>query len=133
MEDGSEQWQNNLFYHEVKGCPAGGGFSTVEDLLNFDIALRSGSLINSETWEMLTTERTGPPEGHERWGYGFLIKKHDKLGRIVGHGGGWFGISSTLDMYLDTGYTVAIMSNFGGGVEAISDKIQSVLQSLLND
>ena len=29
-EDNREYWQNNLFYHEVKGCPVGGGFSTVE-------------------------------------------------------------------------------------------------------
>src|SRR5207248_10392873 len=32
--------QNNLFLHVVKGGPAGGGFSTVEDLLRFDVALR---------------------------------------------------------------------------------------------
>jgi CubicO group peptidase (beta-lactamase class C family) len=33
-------WTSNLFMHVIKGGPAGGGFSTVEDLLRFDVALR---------------------------------------------------------------------------------------------
>lgn len=131
-EDGSEHWQNNLFYHEVKGCPAGGGFSTVEDLLNFDRALRSDTLVSQKTWRLLITERAGPPEGNKKWGYGFIIENHEKLGRFVGHAGGFFGISSVLDMYLDTGYTVVIMSNYGDGVEVVSGEIQKVIQSLLS-
>lgn len=131
-EDGREYWQNNLFYHEVKGCPAGGGFSTVEDLLNFDIALREGTLVSQETWKLLITERAGPSEGNKKWGYGFIIENHEKLGRIVGHGGGFFGISSNLDMYLDAGYTVVVMSNYGGGVEAVSEEIQKVIHSLVS-
>jgi len=131
-EDGSEHWQNNLFYHEVKGCPAGGGFSTVEDLLNFDIALRSGTLVSQESWKLLITERAGPPEGNKKWGYGFIIENNEKLGRIVGHGGGFFGISSVLDMYLDTGYTLVIMSNYGDGVEVVYGEIQKVIHSLVS-
>jgi hypothetical protein len=30
----------------------------------------------------------------------------------VGHGGGFPGISSSLRMYLDLGYTIAVMSNY---------------------
>jgi CubicO group peptidase (beta-lactamase class C family) len=132
-EDGRELWQNNLFYHEVKGCPAGGGFSTVEDLLNFDIALRRNKLVSQETWKLLITERAGPPEGNKKWGYGFILEDHEKLGRIVGHAGGFFGISSILDMYLDNGYTVVVMSNYGDGVEVIYGEIQKVIQSLVNE
>ncbi len=131
-EDGSEHWQNNLFYHEVKGCPAGGGFSTVEDLLNFDIALRNGTLVSMETWKSLITERAGPPDGNKKWGYGFIIENNEKLGRIVGHGGGFFGISSILDMYLDNGYTVVVMSNYGDGVEVVHGEIQKAIQSLVS-
>jgi hypothetical protein len=39
----SRPWKNNLYLHVVKGGPAGGGFSTVEDLLKFDIALLRNS------------------------------------------------------------------------------------------
>lgn len=132
IEDGSEQWQNNLFYHEAKGCPAGGGFSTVEDLLNFAIALRNGTLVSQKTWKSLITERAGPPEGNKKWGYGFILENHEKLGSIVGHSGGFFGISSTLDMYLDIGYTVTVMSNLGDGVEVVSGEIQKVIHRLVS-
>ena len=36
------------------------------------------------------------------------------VGRIVGHSGGFNGISAVLSMYLDAGYTIAVMSNLGG-------------------
>jgi hypothetical protein len=32
--------------------------------------------------------------------------------RIVGHNGGFPGINGQLDMYLDSGYTVAVLSNY---------------------
>ena len=131
-EDGREYWQNNLYFHEMKGSPAGGGFSTVEDLLNFDIALHNGTLVSSSTWKLLITEKAGPPEGNKKWGYGFIIENHEKMGRIVGHGGGFFGINSNLDMYLDAGYTVVVMTNYGGGVEVVSGEIQKLIQNLVN-
>jgi hypothetical protein len=32
--------------------------------------------------------------------------------RVVGHGGGFLGISSQLDIYSGLGYDVAVMSNY---------------------
>ena len=37
------------------------------------------------------------------------------VGLIVGHSGGFNGISAALSMYLDAGYTIAVMSNLGDG------------------
>ena len=101
-------------------------------MLNFDRALRSGALVSQKTWKLLITERAGPPEGNKKWGYGFIIENNEKLGRFVGHTGGFFGISSVLDMYLDTGYTLVIMSNYGDGVEVVYGEIQKVIHSLVS-
>ena len=37
---------NNQVINPVKGSPAGGGYSTVEDMLRFDIALRQHKLLS---------------------------------------------------------------------------------------
>lgn len=131
-KDGKVHWENNLFKHQIKGNPAGGGFSTVEDLLKFDIALRSNTLINGETWKLLTTVQPNTGTGRNKWGYGFIIREDEQLGKVVGHGGGFFGINSVLDMYMDTGYSVVVMSNYSDGVGAVEDKIREVLITLKN-
>jgi CubicO group peptidase (beta-lactamase class C family) len=103
--------KNNLYLHVVKGGPAGGGFSTVEDLLKFDIALRQHKLLSPKYTEIILTGKveTGGPS--EKYAYGFMDRRVGGA-RIVGHSGGFPGINSQLDMYLDLGYTVAVMSNY---------------------
>ena len=103
--------KNNIFSHVIKGGPAGGGFSTVEDLLRFDIALRSNKLLNPEYTQILTTPKAKILRDDFQYGYGFetIIANGQ---RIVGHGGGAPGINSHLQMYLDSGYTVAVMTNY---------------------
>ncbi|MGQ0643685.1 MAG: serine hydrolase [Gemmatimonadaceae bacterium] len=96
--------------HVVKGGPAGGGYSTVEDLLRFDVALRSGKLLKRSAFVTLTTAK--PELTSPNYGYGFGIFDG---GRIVGHSGGFPGISANLDMFLQRGYTVMVLSNYGGG------------------
>jgi CubicO group peptidase (beta-lactamase class C family) len=103
---------NNIFLHSFKGGPAGGGFSTVEDLLRFDQALRQHNLLSTESLDTLLTNKVADLESeHRDYAYGF--GDHRDYGtRVVGHGGGFPGINSKLDMYLDLGYTVAVMSNY---------------------
>jgi hypothetical protein len=62
-----------------------------------------------------------------RYGYGFGIKESKTQGRIVGHSGGFTGINAKLGMYLDSGYTVIILSNYSRGIFAVDDKIQNLL------
>jgi CubicO group peptidase (beta-lactamase class C family) len=125
--EGGVQWTNNLYKHVVRGGPAGGGFSTVEDLLRFDVALRSHKLLNPEYTEMVWSPK--PEMKSPDYGFGFG-SQGGPANRIVGHSGGFSGISSNLDMYLDSGYTAVVMSNYDGGAHAISSKIQELLASL---
>jgi len=119
------QWRNNLFLHAIKGGPAGGGYSTVEDLLKFDIALRNNKLISKNSFVLLTTGKTQRGPGVM---YAYLFGDRTVNGqRIVGHGGGAPGINAILDMYLDSGYTVAVMANYDEAAGMVSEKIEKLL------
>jgi len=121
----TDEWYNNLFMHAAKGGPAGGGFSTVEDLLKFDQALRSYRLLSKEYTELVITGKVdmGPDMK-----YAYLFGDRIENGhRIVGHNGGAPGINANLDMYWDSGYTVAVMSNYDMGSEPVSRKLRKML------
>ena len=123
--DGAE-WTNNLYEHVIRGGPAGGGFSTAEDLLRFDVALRNHKLLNPEFTELVWS---GKPEVNSPdYGFGFGIEGTPD-DRIVGHGGGFVGISSNLDMFLDSGYTAVVLSNYDGGSRPVKSKMRELIAS----
>jgi CubicO group peptidase (beta-lactamase class C family) len=114
-------WQNNLYKHVIKGGPAGGGFSTVVDLHRFALALLSGKLVSKETLKTMWTDYLGA-----NYGYGFKVAV-DAAGKVVGHGGGFDGINSNLDIFLDSDFIVAVMSNVDMGASPLARKIGQLL------
>ncbi len=114
-------WQNNLYKHVIKGGPAGGGFSTVKDLHRFARAIQTGKLVSQESLEKMWKDYSG-----ENYGYGFLVEEGTN-GKIVGHGGGFSGINSNLDIYLDKDYIVAVMSNLDRGASPVAQKVGQLL------
>lgn len=123
--DPDDDWRNNLFLHAGKGGPAGGGFSTVEDLLQFAISLRENKLISQESFDLMTTIKTEMRPGR---GYAYLFQDKTVNGqRIVGHGGGAPGINANLAVFLDSGYTVAVMANYDGAASTVSRKVEELL------
>jgi len=123
-DDGTKRFRNNIFMHVIRGGPAGGGYSTVDDLLRFATALTSGKLISKQTFELMTTPK--PEVKSPRYGYGFGV---DPQSNIVGHSGGFPGISSNLDIFKGTGYVAVVLSNYGGGSQPIVEKIRSLVRS----
>jgi CubicO group peptidase (beta-lactamase class C family) len=120
----ADGWENNIFKHVVKGGPAGGGFSTVQDLLRFDQALRAGKLVSRQSAELLWSAK--PEANSPDYGYGFTVQGPPE-NRIVGHGGGFAGINANLDMFLDRGYTAAVMSNYDNGARIVAPQIERLL------
>ncbi len=117
-------WQNNLYMHVVRGGPAGGCFSTVEDLTKFANALVKHELLSAESTKLLLTPKF---EFHtEPYGFGFRIIGEEGM-RIVGHGGGFIGISANLDVFLDQGFVAAVLSNYGGAARPVRDKIRELI------
>ncbi len=125
-EDGTKRFRNNIFMHVIRGGPAGGGYSTAGDLVRFAEALKGGTLIRPETFELITTPKAEvkSPE----YGYGFGV---DPQTNVVGHSGGFPGISSNLDVFKGTGYVAVVMSNYGGASQPIVEKIHTLMRRRL--
>jgi CubicO group peptidase (beta-lactamase class C family) len=124
--DDGYHFTNNIFDHVLRGGPQGGGYSTVEDLLRFDVALRSNKLVGAEYVKLLLSPK--PELNSPRYGYGFQI---DTDAQIAGHGGGFKGINSNLDMFLGTGWTAVVMSNYGGAPPPVQQKMRELVRLLL--
>jgi len=116
------EYRNNLFQHVIRGGPAGGGYSTVDDLTRFAVALKNGRLVSSASVRLLTTPK--PELSSPEYGFGFVI---DEGGRIVGHSGGFPGINSQLDIYLGEEYTFAVMANYGGAAQRVAQKARTLV------
>lgn len=119
---GNVVWTSNLFKHVIRGGPAGGGFSTVNDLLRFAEALRGDKLLTPASRELLWTPKPNSPG----YGYGFSLGK-GPAGRKVGHGGGFPGISSNLDIFLDNGFTAVVLSNYDQAAPPVAQKIEELI------
>jgi CubicO group peptidase (beta-lactamase class C family) len=117
--------RNNTFLHVIKGGPAGGGYSTVEDLNRFSDALRNGRLIRPETLRRWTT----PGDKNPGYALGFQVL-HASEPRVVGHTGGFPGISSVLTMDLDNGYTTAVLANLDGASAPVEEAVKELLGRL---
>jgi CubicO group peptidase (beta-lactamase class C family) len=104
-----DERRKNVFRHVFKGGPAGGGFSTAPDLIRFARALCCHRLLSKELTEVVLTGKTATSRG--RCGYGFQIEEISNR-RIIGHSGGYAGLSAQLDIYIDQGFAAAILSNY---------------------
>ncbi len=122
--DDGIRFRNNIFEHVIRGGPAGGGYSTVEDLLRFATALKGNKLVGAEYVKVLLSPK--PELNSPGYGFGFDI---DTAQGKAGHGGGFPGISSNLSMYLDDGYTAVVLSNYSGGAGPVAAKLDELVQA----
>lgn len=91
-----------------RGTSAGGGYSTVRDLLRFADALRAHKLLDAHHTELLTTGKVETPGGG-KYAYGFGDNTRNGV-RCVGHNGGAPGMNGDLEI-CDNGYVVAVLAN----------------------
>ena len=101
---GEGGWVPNTDTLPWRGTSAGGGYSTVGDLLRFAQALESGKLISKK----MLAEATTPYR--EDYGYGFEIEGEGAL-RSYGHGGGAPGMNGDLRIYPQLGYVLVSLTN----------------------
>jgi CubicO group peptidase (beta-lactamase class C family) len=106
---GGGNWTPNTDTLPYRGTSAGGGYSTVGDLLKFANALMGHKLLNAEYTELLITGKVDSGGGR-KYAYGFEDGRKDGVG-AVGHSGGAPGMNGDLRIYLPSGYVVAVLSN----------------------
>ena len=116
--------RKNTLLLAPRGTSAGGGYSTAEDLLAFDTALRSSKLLSDKMRERLFTP--DPERNSPTYGYGFMIGGLAP-DREVGHGGSFPGMSTRLSMFLDSGYTFVALCN-GAGARAAYNKALALIE-----
>jgi CubicO group peptidase (beta-lactamase class C family) len=122
--------QENVTRLQIKGGPAGGGYSTVEDLLKFDIALRNHKLLNSKFTDVVLAGKVDLGGEGSRAAYGFVDQKVNGK-RIVGEGGGFPGANGRFDMYLDLGYSVAALSNYDPpSAQRVTNKLRAMITNV---
>jgi D-alanyl-D-alanine carboxypeptidase len=66
---------------------AGGGYSTVGDMVRFANALMKHKLLNTENTELLITGKVDLRGGGAKYAYGFEDSRQNGVGSL-GHGGG---------------------------------------------
>jgi D-alanyl-D-alanine carboxypeptidase len=99
-----DAWEPNTSTLPWRGTAAGGGYSTVGDLLRFAQALDSGRLLSKAT----LAEATRPHQ--QQYGYGFDVQGQGRLASY-GHGGGAPGMNGELRVFPQLGYVVVALSN----------------------
>jgi CubicO group peptidase (beta-lactamase class C family) len=118
-------WRNNVLIQLTKGGPAGGGYSTAPDLTRFATALLGGKLLLPESVQVLTRPQVDASPS-VKYGYGTMISEV-RGHPVVGHGGGFPGVSSRLDMYPDLGYTVVVLSNYDRAAPPVFEKLRDLI------
>jgi CubicO group peptidase (beta-lactamase class C family) len=104
--DPKASWAPATSFLPYRGTSAGGGDSTVGDLLAFANALTGHKLLDARHTELLTTRKDAARGGYA---YGFEDQTSSGV-RCIGHGGGAPGMNGDLRI-CDSGYTVAVLSN----------------------
>jgi CubicO group peptidase (beta-lactamase class C family) len=106
--DSGSPWASAADTLPYRATSAGGGDSTVTDLLRFANALQANKLLDAEHTALLTTAKAATPD-HQSYAYGF--QDTTALGvRCVGHSGGSGGQNGRLYI-CDSGYTIAVLAN----------------------
>ena len=93
------------------GTSAGGGYSTVGDLLKFARALRANRLLDAEHTRMVMTGKVDTPRPGLRYAYGFEDGVLPNGLHRVGHGGGAPGMNGVLAIYPERDYVVVVLAN----------------------
>lgn len=106
----------------VKGTPAGGGFSTIDDMAAFAHALLQGRLLRQETVQLMLSPK--PELGSTAYGFG----AQQFWGDWVGHTGGGPGTFDFFGFHLKTGDIIVVLANQVGETMEVVEAARTYLE-----
>jgi D-alanyl-D-alanine carboxypeptidase len=109
MKEGTGPWKPNTDTLPWRGTSAGGGYSTVEDLYRFAMALQEHKLLDAAHTEQLVTGKVETPGGG-KYAFGFGERNESGM-TCFGHGGGAPGMNGDLKICPGSGYVIAVLAN----------------------
>jgi len=102
-----------------RGSSAGGGYTTVDDLLRFAVALQNGKLLAKKLVDEATTVQA-KNRGGLPYGFGFVVSGQGN-NVAFGHSGGAPGMNGELSVFNSNGVIFSALSNGdNGGATALS-------------
>jgi CubicO group peptidase (beta-lactamase class C family) len=107
---GARLWQPNTAWLPWRGTAAGGGYSTVGDVMRFADALMSHELLGASSTELLLAGKIDLGYGFE-YAFGFFDTRDGNGDGWVGHSGGAPGTNGDLRIYPKSGYVVVVLAN----------------------
>jgi len=105
---GGTHWIPNSDAPTNSGTPAGGGFSTIGDLLRFANALRENKFLDAQHTKLMTTGRVATPFGLDAYGFGVQTINGNQC---FGHNGSSRGVNGDLEMCLNSSYAIVVLAN----------------------
>jgi CubicO group peptidase (beta-lactamase class C family) len=108
-KQGGNTWHTDRASPQFRGTAAGGGYTTVGDLLHFANALQVHKLLDADDTELLTNGQIGMPiGGHYAFGFEEFIVNGL---RCFGHGGLGPGCNNDLKICPAAGCIVVVLAN----------------------
>ncbi|HKY04723.1 MAG TPA: serine hydrolase domain-containing protein [Blastocatellia bacterium] len=114
--------RNNIYQRPARGNSAGGGYSTVDDLLKFALALKHNKLLTS-AYTGWVVGKAEPSRAAAVAGAGPLT------GVGFGAAGGSPGVNALFDIEFGSGYTMIVLSNYDPPVaERTGRQIRAIMK-----
>lgn len=113
---------------------AGGGFSSVADLLRLERAMARGGLVDSATVGSLTADPVPAPDlegpgDRQRYGFGWAVGRAEDH-EVVWHDGNFAGFSTALLRVPELDLAIAVLSNVAGhGALELAEELLGVVTS----
>jgi len=93
--------------------PGGGYVSTSEDLVRFELAMAESKVVKPASAALMWTSQKTSDGKLTNYGMGFGVQDAEGQ-KLIGHGGSQQGTSTSMEIYPDKRFAVAVMVNMDG-------------------